>query len=309
MNQTIKVIVSLSLSFLIVPSVALASFWNPFSWGKKQVVPVPVVQVATTTKTVVEKPKEVIKTEAKVKKPDIKTVPKSKPKTTPAPVVAPIDSQVVRTPVIASPVQIATSSEPVAPIVKVSKYMPSIEAIDAFLANPTEQSLREYCTKAKTLIAPGEKKVLNDSRTDYVVKEKPLYEADKLCFKVMEGQLSLNRRQLISWFTYSDSYLASLDNSSESDAVREFKVSFNSYWKSISIYKLIGMTYVEGKGGPVPISESIARISSMLAKDPNHYKSWINRPESYFSFIFPEKILSKLKEDINKQISKDKYLN
>lgn len=289
----------------MLPQIALASWWNPLSWiSKKQIVTTPIVQVATTTNSIVEKSKEVTKTEIKIKKSDIKAVPKPKPRATSTPVV----SQVVQTAVITSPVQIATSSEPVAPIVKVSKYMPSIEAIDTFLSNPTEQSLREYCTKAKTLIAPGEKKVLNESRTDYVVKEKPLYEADKLCFKVMEGQLSLNRRQLISWFTYSDSYLANLDNSSESDAVREFKVSFNSYWKSISIYKLIGIPYVEAKG-PVSISESIARISSMLAKDPNDYKNWISRPERYFSFIFPEKILSKLREDINQQIAKDKYLN
>ena len=44
-----KYLIILFLAVFIIPSIAFASWWNPFSWFKKKVVPPPVVQVSIPT--------------------------------------------------------------------------------------------------------------------------------------------------------------------------------------------------------------------------------------------------------------------
>ena len=41
------------------------------------------------------------------------------------------------------------------------------------------------------------------------------------------------------WITYNPAYILEF-NPNDSDSVREYKINFNNYWKSLSAYKLIG---------------------------------------------------------------------
>ena len=297
MQSNIKIFAFLMLLALIAPNIALASWWNPFSWwSKKQVVQVTsVIQVATSTESANEKSKEGRRIQTEVKKPESKPVIKLKTKASipvaPSPVVQEKTVQTIQTPISPSKVEVKVE--------KVSAYLPSIQAIDAFLANPSEQSLRDYCTRARTLTVPGEKKVLNESRTDYVTKAKTLYEGNRLCSKVMEEYLDiLKRKLLINWFIYDDSYLVDFDNSNESDLVREFKINFNSYWKSLAGYKLIGISYLADKGNKT-INEYTQDMVRRIIENPEGLpKTYLSRPEKHIEYIIPEKILSELKAEI-----------
>jgi len=50
-NPMRKYLLVLLLAIFIIPSIASASWWNPFSWFKKQAVQPPVVQVSVPATT------------------------------------------------------------------------------------------------------------------------------------------------------------------------------------------------------------------------------------------------------------------
>jgi len=57
---------------------------------------------------------------------------------------------------------------------------PAIVAIDKFLQNPTLDNLRSFCDATKTLPGTEQKKVLNETRTDFVMKTLALYEQSQI---------------------------------------------------------------------------------------------------------------------------------
>lgn len=79
----------LSVLFLvafIIPSVAFASWWNPFTWFKKAPIPVPVVEAPVPVVPVV------IPSSVEEKKPEIKPAPKPVVKVIPKPVVKKVET-------------------------------------------------------------------------------------------------------------------------------------------------------------------------------------------------------------------------
>src|SRR3989344_2833898 len=72
----------LLLIVFIAPSVAFASWWNPFSWFKKQVVQPPVVQVSIPIPIASDKKIEKEKIVQKKEKQNTQPAPKQIPSTT-----------------------------------------------------------------------------------------------------------------------------------------------------------------------------------------------------------------------------------
>ncbi len=118
-------------------------------------------------------------------------------------------------------------------------YGSSVSAIDTFLANPTLESLKTFCTSAKTLPGIGQTKVFNEARTDYITKTRTLYEQVGICAIALGENKDASYRPL-HWISYNPSYLVSFDNPNESDMIRAIKIKYNTEWKSLSKYKLIG---------------------------------------------------------------------
>ncbi|MEK6858111.1 MAG: hypothetical protein AABX39_05985, partial [Nanoarchaeota archaeon] len=118
---------------------------------------------------------------------------------------------------------------------------PAVMAIDAFLLNPTIDNLISFCNIAKTAQGTEQKKVLNETRTDFVMKTLTLYEQDQinnLCnhafsIRKLKSDKYLSQQEFqayFQWITYNPSYLLEF-NSNDSDTVRGIKIDFNNYWK------------------------------------------------------------------------------
>ena len=185
---------------------------------------------------------------------------------------------------------------------------PAIVAIDKFLQNPTLDNLRSFCDSTKTLPGTEQKKVLNETRTDFVMKTLALYEQSQindLCNhafglrKLKSGKyLSEEEFQAyFQWITYNPAHVLEF-NLNDSDSVREIKINFNNYWKSLSAYKLIGfLTH--------STSSDITTPNMVMEKEIGKYDAKImsGRLERMtWDYIIPEKILSEMRRQlINRQ--------
>lgn len=315
-----KYLLFLLLVIFVIPSVAFASWWNPFSWFKKQSIQPPVVQVSVPIpvadkknekeKVIPKKEKKDILPTSKQILPTISSSPVSGGGASPGvmfgpcPTVGPCSATSViisnstsnqTLPVNAgcdldkgfsliTGMPCGTGKIPVIPnTITTSITSPSVIAIDTFLSNPTAENLTTFCTVAKTLPGTGEKKVLSDTRTDYIIKKNTLYEEVFICSLTLgEYKTKFGKSIIISWLTYNPSDLIDLNNPNESDKIREVKINYNVYWKSLSKYKLIGFEYAPGNEIITPKQqvESIGTRSSLT-----RYRNISNL------FIVPEQIL------------------
>jgi len=295
------------LMIFIIPVFTFASWWNPASWFKKQTVQSPVVQIPAPTPTSINdkqiKREKVIQ---KKEKPSIKPIQKQ---------ITPITSThsnggggngggvIVVCPIVGScpstsSVPINNSIPPVmVPVVSntntTSITSPSVVAIDTFLTDPTAENFKTFCTTAKTLPGMGEKKVLNDTRTDYVMRKNTLYDEVEECAMAL-GEHKTNSGELvsISWLTYNPSDLFEFDNPNESDSIREIKINYNTYWKSLSAYKLIGFEYSLGNEIITPKQGIENAITADNSVGLLIYRLAMKQAKL---FIVPEQILSNLR--------------
>ena len=182
---------------------------------------------------------------------------------------------------------------------------PAITVIDGFLLSPTIDNLKSFCNTAKTILGTEQKKVLNETRTDFVMKTLTLYEQSQindLCnfafgirkLKSGEYLTASELQSFFQWITYNPSYLLEF-NSNDSDTVRGIKIDFNNYWKSLSAYKLIGF--------PVnSTSNEITTPNAVMEKKINEFVEggghlWKigSRLTILPVYTIPEKILSELR--------------
>ena len=278
-----KIVVVVLFSFLI-PNLVFASWWNPFSWFKKQTVQPPVIQVSipAITPTISTNDKQVEKVIPKKEKQNTQPISKKIiPVTSTPPIISksgggsngiittgpcPVVGPCTATPVVVNNNSNSNQTLPtgcnsstgfslingmscganIAPVVSntTSINSPSVVAIDAFLANPTEDNLKTFCTTAKTLPGTRDKKVFNDTRTDFVVKKNTLYDEAGICATTLGEYKNINDQLIaISWFTYNPLDIFDFNNTNESDKARKVKIAYNAYWKSLAAYKLIGFEY------------------------------------------------------------------
>ena len=176
-------------------------------------------------------------------------------------------------------------------------YSESISAIDVFLNNPTLENLRVFCTTAKTLPGIGEKKILNDTRTDFTLKTLTLYElvnnkgADNtrsdgnVCARALNEDYIYRFHLLLNgWTVYNPSLSLEFDQN-DSDDVRESKILYNTIWNSFSSYKLIGFEFESSFGQPETVS--LKQVAEAFLS----YGTLNTVNIQYLSFVVPEKIL------------------
>lgn len=190
---------------------------------------------------------------------------------------------------------------------------PAIVAIDTFLLSPTIDNLISFCNTTKTTLGTEQKKVLNEARTDFVMKTLTLYEQSQindlcnLAFgirKLKSGEYStaLEFRSFFQWVTYDPSYILEF-NSNDSDSFREIKINFNNNWKNISAYKLIGF-YVYSTSSEITTPNKVIekQISRYIMSDGElsnaGRREWERITRSY---AIPEKILTEIRKQIVKK--------
>lgn len=187
---------------------------------------------------------------------------------------------------------------------------PAVVAIDTFLLSPTINNLRSFCNTAKTTLGTEQKKVLNEARTDFVMKTLTLYEQSQindlcnLAFgirKLKSGEYSIESefRSFFQWATYDSSYILEF-NSNDSDSVREVKINFNNYWKNISAYKLIGF-YVYSTSSEITTPNKVTEKQISRYVMPGGELSNAGKREwerITRSYVIPEKILTEVRRQL-----------
>ncbi len=269
-----KYLTVLLLTISIIPSIASASWWNPISWFKTQTVPSPVVQATVPISN--------------------QTLPKNtgcySDKGFNSITGMPCGSTTIST----ATTKPSKEKQNIKPTIKqnTTTTSPSVVAIDSFLANPTVDNLKTFCTTAKTLPGMGEKKVFNDTRTDYVTKKNTLYDESEVCALALgEYKTPAGLLVNVSWTVYNPSDIFDFNNASESDKVRALKITYNNYWKSLATYKLIGYKYSSGSEIITPKQDLQNIINS---NNIFGFVIYENRSISQM-FVVPEQILSEVR--------------
>ena len=101
------------------------------------------------------------------------------------------------------------------------------------------------------------------------------------------------------WINYNPSYILEF-NPNDSNSVREIKINFNNYWKSLSAYKLIGFPTYSTSSDTTKPNAVVEKIISRSIGDDGEISAggirYLKRTEGiHWDHIIPEKILSELR--------------
>src|SRR3989338_51356 len=339
-NKTILFITFFAISLFIIPQMTFASWWKPNTWkifNKKFEVKIEQKRIATstpnnvisqtekatTTEKIEQKSEEVRKPKAassladtSAKKNDqskeIEKLKKEVEVLKQKQFQFKIIEKITEKPIIAEKKESSNSqtkqNENIDYVNLPSN--PAIVAIDNFLLNPTVDNLISFCNTAKTLPGITQKKILNDTRTDFVMKTLTLYEEGSInepcnlafgIHKLKSGEyLSASEfHAYFQWINYNPAYILEF-NSNDSDTVREIKINFNSYWKSLSAYKLIGFPTYSTSSDTTKPNAVVEKIISRSIGDDGEISAggirYLKRTEGiHWDHIIPEKILSELR--------------
>jgi len=239
-NKIFLSIAFFAISLFIIPQMTFASWWKPNTWkifNKKSEVKIERTIIATSTPN-----SAISQTEKATTTP---TLSRSSGQSVGA-------EKTTEKPIIAEKKQSSSSQTKQNENVAYDNLPknPAVVAIDTFLQNPTIDNLISFCNIAKTLPGITQKKILNDTRTNFVMKTVTLYEEGSInepcnlafgIHKLKSGEyLSASEfYAYFQWINYNPAYILEF-NSNDSDATRGIKINFNNYWKSLSAYKLIG---------------------------------------------------------------------
>ena len=293
-NKIFLSIAFFAISLFIIPQMTFASWWKPNTWkifNKKSEVKIERTIIATSTPN-----SAISQTEKATTTP---TLSRSSGQSVGA-------EKTTEKPIIAEKKQSSSSQTKQNENVAYDNLPknPAVVAIDTFLQNPTIDNLISFCNIAKTLPGITQKKILNDTRTNFVMKTVTLYEEGSInepcnlafgIHKLKSGEyLSASEfYAYFQWINYNPAYILEF-NSNDSDATRGIKINFNNYWKSLSAYKLIGFpTY--------STSSDITTPNMVMEKEIGKYDAKImsGRLERMtWDYIIPEKILSELRRQL-----------
>src|SRR3989344_859672 len=330
-NKTILSIAIFAISLFIIPQMTFASWWKPNTWKifnrksevktKQKIIAtstpnniISQTEKATTTEKIEQTSEETKKNDQskiieklkkevealKQKQPQIKVIEKITEKPTTAEKKEGSSSQ--------------TKQNENIDDVNLPRN-PTIVAIDNFLLNPTVDNLIFFCNTAKTLPGITQKKILNDTRTDFVMKTVTLYEEGSInepC-NLAFGIHKLNSGEYLSssefqarfqsrfqWITYNSAYILEF-NPNDSDSVREYKINFNNYWKSLSAYKLIGFQTYSTSSDTTKPNAVVEKIISRSIGDDGEISAggirYLKRMEGiHWDHTIPEEILSEMRK-------------
>ena len=338
-NKTILTITILAISLFIIPQMTFASWWKPNTWkifNRKSEVKteqkiiatstpnnvISQTEKATTTPTLSRSSGQSVgaekieqKSEEAKKNDQSKEIEKLKKEVEALKqkqLQIKIIEKITEKPVIAEKKESSSSqtkqNENIDYVNLPSN--PAIVAIDNFLLNPTVDNLISFCNTAKTLPGITQKKILNDTRTDFVMKTLTLYEEGSInepcnlafgIHKLKSGEyLSASEfHAYFQWINYNPSYILEF-NPNDSNSVREIKINFNNYWKSLSAYKLIGFPTYSTSSDTTKPNAVVEKIISRSIGDDGEISAggirYLKRTEGiHWDHIIPEKILSELR--------------
>jgi len=302
-NKIFLSIAFFAISLFIIPQMTFASWWKPNTWkifNKKSEVKIERTIIATSTPN-----SAISQTEKATTTP---TLSRSSGQSVGA-------EKTTEKPIIAEKKQSSSSQTKQNENVAYDNLPknPAVVAIDTFLQNPTIDNLISFCNIAKTLPGITQKKILNDTRTNFVMKTVTLYEEGSInepcnlafgIHKLKSGEyLSASEfYAYFQWINYNPAYILEF-NSNDSDATRGIKINFNNYWKSLSAYKLIGFpTYSTSSDTTTP-NAVVEKIISRSIGDDGEISAggirYLKRMEGiYWDHIIPEKILSELRRQL-----------
>ena len=325
-NKTFLAIAIFAISLLIIPQMTFASWWKPNTWKifnrksevktKQKIIAtstpnniISQTEKATTTEKIEQKSEEAKKNDQskeieKLKK-EVEVLKQKQPQIK-------VVEKITEKPKIAEKKESSSSqtkqNEKIDDVNLPSN--PAIVAIDNFLLNPTVDNLISFCNTAKTLPGITQKKILNDTRTDFVMKTLTLYEEGSInepcnlafgIHKLKSGEyLSASEfHAYFQWINYNPSYILEF-NPNDSNSVREIKINFNNYWKSLSAYKLIGFPTYSTSSDTTKPNAVVEKIISRSIGDDGEISAggirYLKRTEGiHWDHIIPEKILSELR--------------
>ena len=328
-NKTFLFITIFAISVLVIPQMTFASWWKPNTWKifnrksevktKQKIIAtstpnniISQTEKATTTEKIEQTSEETKKNDQskiieklkkevealKQKQPQIKVIEKITEKPTTAEKKEGSSSQ--------------TKQNENIDYVNLPSN-PTIVAIDNFLLNPTVDNLIFFCNTAKTLPGITQKKILNDTRTDFVMKTLTLYEEGSInepcnlafgIHKLKSGEyLSASEfHAYFQWINYNPSYILEF-NPNDSNSVREIKINFNNYWKSLSAYKLIGFPTYSTSSDTTKPNAVVEKIISRSIGDDGEISAggirYLKRMEGiHWDHTIPEEILSEMRKQL-----------
>lgn len=223
-----KILISVVAVALLVPQVAMAAWWNPFTWkifsrpSEVRVEQAHDVSVeskkATTTVISTAKISQQKEATTKENRKSITSSPKQQAETNP-------------------------QKENILALTRSKEYHPSEylgnPAIEAFIKNQSHDSFREFCNTAKTIIGHGEtRQVFNEDRTSLVSREVTLYEEINSCALFLKEDID-GRGKNYTWTVNPLELLLTL-NTSDSDTIRKTKLEYNGRINALPPSTLIG---------------------------------------------------------------------
>ena len=302
-NKIFLSIAFFAISLFIIPQMTFASWWKPNTWkifNKKSEVKIERTIIATSTPN-----SAISQTEKATTTP---TLSRSSGQSVGA-------EKTTEKPIIAEKKQSSSSQTKQNENVAYDNLPknPAVVAIDTFLQNPTIDNLISFCNIAKTLPGITQKKILNDTRTNFVMKTVTLYEEGSInepcnlafgIHKLKSGEyLSASEfYAYFQWINYNPAYILEF-NSNDSDATRGIKINFNNYWKSLSAYKLIGFpTYSTSSDTTTP-NAVVEKIISRSIGDDGEISAggirYLKRMEGiHWDHTIPEEILSEMRKQL-----------
>lgn len=174
------------------------------------------------------------------------------------------------------------------------KVHPGIAYIDAFLSNPTIESLKAFCVAAKSMEGHTEEKVFNADRTGYEMKKKSLYQEAGASCSLALGEMPGSEN--FAWTYYSESYLLPLTDSGDSNDLRKKKIEYNNLIAEIPPYKLFAYDKsLAGVGINVNTPREMVEgmLSTSIYSSLTKFKMYIKS-----SIIVPEKKLIEIRNKI-----------
>lgn len=220
-----KKYISIIIIVFIVPSIAFASWWNPFSWNifsflhKKDVVPqAQIIETQTTPENII------IETE-----PEITPTPvqenKEVKKDTPVVNNLPVDKTKIELSNTEQTKLVSTKELEYQKILSIRKNggifgenQPGYQIMQEFMKNPTIENFKIFCSSAKNIDSNTTKQVMSEDRESLMAVKLSLYDELNYC-KI---------------FSENPNFLITLDenlfvhlNDNDSDDVRESKLILN----------------------------------------------------------------------------------
>jgi len=219
-NIKLSLFIAIFISF-ILPNLAFASWWNPFSWSLfKKSTEITQTVIATTTSEnkivhIATTTVAIVSNKENKKELSLPGVKASSPKTSvpfKKAIVAKKDSKPVPDPVIVSP----------------KPTDPRTALIAQFMKNPTVENFKVFCVTAKNVQGNLTKQVMDTSRENMITVKKSLYE------EMIDCQ-NINSTDSYKYYLPLDSALLFPLQDSDTDEIREAKIIYNDKIKSLMV--------------------------------------------------------------------------